>query len=140
MTGLRTKVGDSDSRVGRAEGGGMTMRRPAVPRPTSVRFTVDPGDVPIEKVARRLHLTAEELRARLPRLFARGFPQPDPDTGMFDLEAIDRWRHARHPRFFPELTLTPTPSEPSPAPESMRSRFREARQRGRSPEERKRNG
>lgn len=65
------------------------MGRAPVPRAPSVRFTVEPGDVPLEKIARRLNLTADDLRTRLPRLFARGFPQPDPDTGMFDLEAVE---------------------------------------------------
>jgi hypothetical protein len=27
---------------------------------------------------------------------ARGFPRPDPTTGMFDLAAIDQWMTARH--------------------------------------------
>ncbi len=82
------------------------------PKAPSVRFPVDPGDIPIEKVARRLHLTEKELREKLPRLFARGFPMPDPDTGMFDLEAIDRWRHRRHPHLFPELAGPLPPTDP----------------------------
>jgi hypothetical protein len=32
----------------------------------------------------------------LGRLFARGFPAPDPDTGMFDLRAIDAWMDRRN--------------------------------------------
>jgi hypothetical protein len=32
----------------------------------------------------------------LPALLARGFPRPDPTTGMFDLAAIDHWMTARH--------------------------------------------
>lgn len=61
-----------------------------------VRFRVDPRDVPLEKAARRLHLTAPEFRAKLPALLARGFPQPDATTGMFDLAAIDQWMTDRH--------------------------------------------
>jgi hypothetical protein len=38
--------------------------------------------------------------AKLPNLLARGFPAADPDTGNFDLEAIDRWCDARHPHLF----------------------------------------
>jgi hypothetical protein len=70
----------------------------------SLRFRVDPADVPAEKAARRLHLTQAEFEAKLPELLARGFPAPDPTTHMFDLEAIDVWRRARFPRLF---RLTP---------------------------------
>jgi len=66
------------------------------PRSASIRFRVDPRDVPPEKAARRLHLTPDDFRAKLPALLARGFPQPDPTTGMFDLAAIDQWMTARH--------------------------------------------
>jgi hypothetical protein len=69
-------------------------------RQSSVRFKVEPGDAPAEKAARRLHLTPAEFQKKLPELLARGFPQPDPTTGMFDLEAIDAWRRRR----FPHLT------------------------------------
>jgi hypothetical protein len=55
-----------------------------------------PADVPPEKAARRLHLTLEKFKEVLPNLIKRGFPQADPDTGMFDLEAIDMWRKSRH--------------------------------------------
>jgi hypothetical protein len=61
-----------------------------------IRFRVDPRDVPLEKAARRLHLTTAEFRAKLPALLGRGFPQPDPTTGMFDLAAIDAWMDGRH--------------------------------------------
>jgi hypothetical protein len=64
---------------------------------TDIRFRVDPGDVPTEKAARRLHLTAARFAELLPDLIARGFPPADPDTGMYDLEAIDLWRKNRHP-------------------------------------------
>jgi len=61
-----------------------------------IRYRVDPGDVPPEKAARRLHLSPERFNELLPRLLARGFPPADPDTCMYDLEAIDAWRRARH--------------------------------------------
>jgi hypothetical protein len=77
-----------------------------MPKGHGVRFRVDPGDVPPEKAARRLHLTLTEFLEKLPRLRARGFPAPDPDTGMFDLEAIDAWRRARNP-MGRDLTATP---------------------------------
>jgi hypothetical protein len=66
------------------------------PPGASIRFRVDPRDVPADKAARRLHLTAAEFHIKLPALLARGFPQPDPTTGMFDLAAIDDWMTARH--------------------------------------------
>lgn len=69
-----------------------------------IRYRVDPRDVPIEKAARRLHLTKAELERYLPKLYARGFPEPDETTGMFDLDAIDEWRRRRHPELF--LTAT----------------------------------
>src|SRR5450631_2792594 len=65
-------------------------------RSASIRFRVDPRDVPAEKAARRLHLTPAEFGAKLPALLIRGFPGPDPTTGMFDLAAIDQWMTARH--------------------------------------------
>ena len=70
------------------------------PARAKLRFAVDPGDVPAAKAARRLHLTPEEFQDALPALLARGFPGPDPTTGMFDLEAIDAWRRARNPHLF----------------------------------------
>jgi hypothetical protein len=70
------------------------------PRAKSVRFRIDPGDVPPEKAARRLHLTLAEFTEKLAELRQRGFPGPDPTTGMFDLDAIDQWRRSRHPRLF----------------------------------------
>lgn len=65
------------------------MRSPL--RHASVRFPVDPRGVPAGKAARRLGITEAEFRAIEPRLFGRGFPRPDPDTGCFDLKAVDAW-------------------------------------------------
>jgi hypothetical protein len=65
-----------------------------------MRFHVEPRDVPAEMAARRLGKTLAEFNAALPHLLARGFPKPDPDTGNFDLEAINRWCDARHPHLF----------------------------------------
>lgn len=64
----------------------------------TIRFHVDPRDVPPEKAARRLGLTLEQFTDLLPRLLSRGFPPSDPDTGNYDLDAIDMWRAARHRR------------------------------------------
>jgi hypothetical protein len=41
----------------------------------------------------------------LPELNRRGFPSPDPTTGRYCVEAVDRWRRRRHPQLFPELTV-----------------------------------
>jgi hypothetical protein len=54
-----------------------------------------PRDVPPEKAARRLGLTAAEFHRLKPELFARGFPRPDETTGNYDLVAIERWQDAR---------------------------------------------
>lgn len=67
------------------------------------RFRVEPRDVPCEVAARRLGMTAADFARAVPNLIGRGFPKPDPDTGNFDLTAIDRWCDARHPHLF---TLT----------------------------------
>lgn len=67
----------------------------AAPQPSQVRYTVDPRDVPPIKAARRLHLTLSEFERILPRLLQRGFPRPDPDTGNYDLKAVDQWMDAR---------------------------------------------
>lgn len=66
----------------------------------SLRFHVEPRDVPAHAAARRLGLTEAEFRRQLPLLEARGFPLADPTTGHFDLDAIDEWRKRRHPRLF----------------------------------------
>jgi hypothetical protein len=60
-----------------------------------IRFKVEPLDVPPAKAARRLHLTLEQFRDKLPELSSRGFPSPDPTTGNYYLPAIDRWMARR---------------------------------------------
>lgn len=65
-----------------------------------MRFRVDPRDVPPEVAARRLGKTLAEFTAALPNLNSRGFPPADPDTGNFDLHAIDRWCDSRHKHLF----------------------------------------
>jgi hypothetical protein len=65
-----------------------------------MRFHVEPRDIPEELAARRLGLTATAFRTKLPNLLVRGFPAPDPDTGNFDLLAVDKWCDARHPHLF----------------------------------------
>lgn len=65
-----------------------------------MRFRVDPRDVPAEVAARRLGKSVVDFDALLPKLIARGFPAADPDTGNFDMVAIDRWCDARHAHLF----------------------------------------
>jgi hypothetical protein len=74
-------------------------------RTSSVRYPVAPRDVPVHKAARRLHLTEAEFDGKKEALFARGFPRPDPTTGMYDLRAIDAWMDARHTPN-PDVALT----------------------------------
>ena len=66
------------------------------------------GDVEPALVAELLGLSLSEFKARLEALHARKFPDPDPTTGLYCIEAVDRWRLRRHPHLFPELTSTPT--------------------------------
>lgn len=99
--------------------------------PNEIRYRVDPGDVPAEKAARRLHLTPDRFRDLLPKLVERGFPAADPDTGNFDLDAIDAWRKLRHRHLFALTPLVPS-SQPEPEQKpSMGERFREAKERKR---------
>jgi hypothetical protein len=91
-----------------------------------IRYRVDPGDVPPGKAARRLHLTLDEFTTRLPNLLARGFPPADPDTGMFDLDAIDLWRRRRHAA---GLELTSATSVAQHVVDPMAERFHAAKER-----------
>jgi hypothetical protein len=83
------------------------------PAGATIRFRVDPRDVPADKAARRLHLTAADFSIKLPKLLARGFPQPDPTTGMYDLVAIDDWMTARHAHQSRDLTAELKPRDAS---------------------------
>lgn len=62
---------------------------------SKIRFKIEPRDIPAEKAARRLHLSLDEFRTKLPELLTRGFPPADPTTGMFYLPAIDQWMARR---------------------------------------------
>ena len=98
-------------------------------RAAEIRFRVDPADVPAEKAARRLHLTLEQFKEVLPNLLKRGFPAADPDTGMFDLEAIDAWRKSRH-RGEAALTVPLAADQPIAREQSgMAERFVAAKER-----------
>lgn len=76
----------------------------------SMRYKLAPGsgDCPPIAAARVLWLTLEEFQAKLPELMIRGFPQPDPTTGNFDMDAINAWRKSRYPHLFAQ-NLTPAP-------------------------------
>ena len=63
--------------------------------PATIRFKVEPRDIPAAKAARRLHLSLDEFRAKLLELVSRGFPPADPTTGMFYLPTIDEWMASR---------------------------------------------
>jgi len=63
--------------------------------PSPIRFKIEPRDVPPSKAARRLHLSLEDFRLKLPELRKRGFPSPDPTTGNYYLPAIDQWMASR---------------------------------------------
>jgi hypothetical protein len=87
-----------------------------------MRFKLPPGgDCPPIAAARRLWMTLEEFKSKLPELQTRGFPPPDPTTGNFDLDAIDAWRKARYPQLF-GTCLTPAPAARN-ASDVVRSRL-----------------
>jgi len=49
-----------------------------------MRYRIESRDVPPEEAACRLGIKPNIFADKLPNLFARGFPRPDPDTGNFD--------------------------------------------------------
>jgi hypothetical protein len=65
----------------------------------------DRGDVPPSAAAQRLGMSLADFDAVREELRRRGFPEPDPTTGRYCTEAVDRWRLRRFPRLFPELTV-----------------------------------
>jgi hypothetical protein len=67
----------------------------------------DRGDVPPGAIAQRLGLPLDDFERYRSELERRGFPYPDPTTGRYCIEAVDRWRLRRFPRLFPELTASP---------------------------------
>ena len=66
-----------------------------------MRFRVKPKDISEEAAARRLGLSLEQFREKLPALLQRGFPAADPTTGNYCLEALAEWRMRRFPQLFP---------------------------------------
>ena len=65
------------------------------------------GDVPESAIAQLLGVTVADFQARRAELRDRGFPEPDLTTGLYCIEAVDRWRLRRHAHLFPELTTAP---------------------------------
>jgi hypothetical protein len=66
------------------------------------------GDVVASVLSELLGLSLADFEARQPALRERGFPEPEPTTGLYCIEAVDRWRPRRDPHLFPELRITPT--------------------------------
>ena len=66
------------------------------------------GDVTASAVAELLGLSLADFEARRTELRNRSFLEPDPTTGKYCIEAVDKWRLRRYPRLFPELTTSPT--------------------------------
>jgi hypothetical protein len=65
------------------------------------------GDIPAAAVAELLGLSVSDFHTKLEQLQERGFPRADLTTGLYCIEAVDRWRLRRHPTLFPELTTAP---------------------------------
>jgi hypothetical protein len=107
----------------------MPMSPPVTLISNRIRYRVDPRDVPLEKAARRLHLTPAEFDARLPELLKRGFPPADSTTAMFDLDAINAWMSGRHPKLFGLIAPDPLASDNRVI--DMGDRFRATQERRR---------
>lgn len=107
----------------------MAKARPQAP---AIRFKLDPAYAPPEKIARLLSLTIGQFDGCKARLYARGFPVPDETTGMYDIEAVERWRKRQRPDLYPELTISATPLDKGPPRKSMGDRFVEAQERRRN--------
>jgi len=61
------------------------------------------GDVPVSLVA-EFGLSLTDCEGRRPR---ERFPEPDSGTGLYCIEAADRWRMRRHRRLFIEFRSAP---------------------------------
>ena len=71
------------------------------------------GDVSRSHVAQLMGLSGPDFDAVRPQLEERGFPRPDPTTGLYCIEAVDRWRLRRHASMFPQLTGAGGPTNAS---------------------------
>ncbi|WP_336488394.1 hypothetical protein [Methylobacterium nigriterrae] len=102
------------------------------PKAPEVRLRLDPIFASPEKIARRMGLTPDQFSACQRRLYARGFPVPDETTGMYLIEAVDRWAKRQRADLFPELTVG-APAIESAAPRTdWGARFAEAEKRNRN--------
>lgn len=70
---------------------GLSAANDNAPIGASIRFRVEPRLVPMEKAARRLHLSPATFSGKRQALEAAGFPLPVPVIGHYDIMAIDRW-------------------------------------------------
>lgn len=91
--------------------------------------SVAPGDVPAELAARRMGLTKGAFESVLPQLQRRGFPLPDPDTGLYDLDAIDQWRKRRNPHLYPEIGSVAAPQQAIDVSDVFESRLAQIKAR-----------
>jgi hypothetical protein len=73
---------------------------PTKPKRAKASRGIESRDVSPADAAHRIGLDADAFNAKLSNLIERGFPRPDPDTGRFDLIAVDRWCDTRHPHLF----------------------------------------
>ena len=89
----------------------------------SIRFAVDPRDIPPHKVARLLHISAADFVVRLDEFYARGFPRPDETTGNYDLVAVHAWMDRRS-----DLTLK-SALTPQKQPRNSQDGFRDRARR-----------
>jgi hypothetical protein len=83
----------------------------------------DRGDVTAGAIARRLGIPLVDFEVHRSELERRGFPEPDPTTGRYCIEAVDRWRLRRFPRLFPELTASPSAVDADAVFEQRMRRF-----------------
>jgi hypothetical protein len=65
------------------------------------------GDVAASLVAELLGLSLTDFEARRPALREHGFPEQDPITGLYCIEAVDTCKLCLHPHRFPEMARTP---------------------------------
>jgi hypothetical protein len=64
-------------------------------------------DVAVPLVAKLLGMSPDQFALSRGDLERRGFPEPDPTTGLYCIEAVDRWRLRRYLKLFPVLTTAP---------------------------------
>lgn len=100
------------------------------PRASDVRFSIDPEYIPPEKVARWLHLTPAQFDEQLPKLRTLKFPEPNPVTGNYDIDALRLWKRLFNRDLY---GLTEPNSKPDAPPSNpvlpMGDRFAAAKKR-----------